>query len=67
VQSLGRDGVRLTFRPEKLTGTTLRGTSDVLGAKIARLFVGGGPQYVDQLCAALDAVLTPATGQGKSP
>jgi peroxiredoxin len=35
--------------------------------KIARLFVGGGPQYVDQLCAALEAVLTPATGQGKSP
>jgi len=35
--------------------------------KIARLFVGGGPQYIDQLCAALEAVLTPATGQGKSP
>ena len=30
VQSLGSNGVRLTFRPEKLTGTTLRGTSDVL-------------------------------------
>ncbi|MGO9112895.1 MAG: TlpA family protein disulfide reductase [Thermoguttaceae bacterium] len=35
--------------------------------KIVRLFVGGGPQYVDQLCAALEAVLTPATGQGKLP
>ena len=35
--------------------------------KIARLFVGGGPQYVDQLSAALEAVLTPATGAGKSP
>ena len=31
VQSLGSDGVRLIFRPEKLAGTTLRGTSDVLG------------------------------------
>jgi hypothetical protein len=35
--------------------------------KIVRLFVGGGPQYVDQLSAALEAVLTPATEQGKSP
>ncbi len=34
---------------------------------IARLFVGGGPQYVDQLRGALQAVVTSATGQGKSP
>lgn len=41
----------------------------IIGAdgKIARLFVGGGPQYVDQLSAALEALLTPATEQGKSP
>src|SRR5262249_49520866 len=32
VQSLRGDGVRLTFRPEKLVGTVLRGTSDALGA-----------------------------------
>ena len=32
VQSLGRDGVRMTFRPEKLAGTILQGTSEVLGA-----------------------------------
>ena len=32
VQSLSRDGVRMTFRPEKLAGTILQGTSDVLGA-----------------------------------
>jgi thiol-disulfide isomerase/thioredoxin len=32
VQSLRRDGVRMTFRPDKLTGTILQGTSDVLGA-----------------------------------
>ncbi len=32
VQSLGRDGVRMTFRPEKLVGTILQGTSEVLGA-----------------------------------
>ncbi len=35
--------------------------------KVARLFIGGGPQYVDELCKALEAVLTPAAGQAKSP
>ena len=34
--------------------------------KVARLFVGGGPQYVEQLSAALEAVLTPATAQGNA-
>ncbi len=32
VQALRSDGVRLTFRPEKLAGTVLQGASDVLGA-----------------------------------
>jgi peroxiredoxin len=32
VQSLRRDGVRMTFRPEKVAGTVLQGTSEVLGA-----------------------------------
>lgn len=34
---------------------------------VARLFVGGGPQYVDQLREALQTAVTPATGQGTSP
>ena len=34
---------------------------------VARLFVGGGPQYVDQLSEALQAAVTSATGQGTSP
>jgi peroxiredoxin len=32
VQSLRRDGVRMTFRPEKVTGSILQGTSEILGA-----------------------------------
>lgn len=35
--------------------------------KIARLFVGGGPRYADQVGEALQAVVTSAKGQGKSP
>ena len=34
---------------------------------IARLFIGGGPQYVDQLCEAIEAVVKSATEEGKSP
>jgi peroxiredoxin len=33
---------------------------------VARLFVGGGPQYVDQLRGALQAAVTTTTGQGTS-
>jgi peroxiredoxin len=33
---------------------------------VARLFVGGGPQYHDQITDALDALLTPGGGQGKA-
>jgi peroxiredoxin len=35
--------------------------------KVARLFIGGGPQYADQLREALEAAATTATGQGTSP
>ena len=35
--------------------------------KIARLFIGGGPQYVEQLSLALEAVVKSAAEQGKSP
>jgi thiol-disulfide isomerase/thioredoxin len=43
VQAVRSDGVRLTFRPERLEGTTLTGTSDVLGECRVRL------EEVDQL------------------
>jgi len=56
VQSLRSDGVRLTFRPEKLIGTVLRGTSDVLGpcrvelSQVDQLLIGGA---IDQAAEAL--------------
>jgi peroxiredoxin len=56
VQSLRSDGNRLTFRPEKLTGATLQGTSDVLGAcrvdlnEVDRLLIG---QAIEQEAQAL--------------
>lgn len=39
---------------------------DVSGS-VARLFVGEGPQYVDQVREALQAAVSPATGRGTSP
>jgi peroxiredoxin len=41
----------------------------VIGAdgKVARLFIGGGPQYAEQLRAALQAAVTPPSGPGRSP
>ncbi len=47
VQALRDDGIRLTFFAESLTGTTLQGTSDVLGScrvelgELDQLIVGG--------------------------
>ena len=38
VQSLGSNGIRLTFQPEKMEGKTLQGKSDVLG--ICRIDLG---------------------------
>ena len=32
---------------------------------VARLFVGGGPQYFDQVSGALEALANPGTGQDK--
>ena len=34
---------------------------------IARLFVGGGPQYVEPVARGIEAAVTSATGQEKSP
>jgi peroxiredoxin len=56
VQSLRSDGVRLTFRAEKLTGTILRGTSDVLGfcrvelSEVDQLIIG---REIEQAAQAL--------------
>ena len=47
VQALRDDGIRLTFFAEKLTGTSLEGTSEVLGpcrvelAEVDQLMIGG--------------------------
>ena len=57
VQSLGRDGVRMTFRPEKLTGTILQGTSDVLGA--CRVELGDVDQLIIGRSIEQDAMLLP--------
>ncbi len=54
VQVLRGDGIRLTFLPEKLAGTTLQGTSDVLGAcriemaEMDQVLIGGAIERTAQ-------------------
>jgi len=61
--ALDRDGVVA----EKYAATAIPQTVIIdSNGEVARLFVGGGPQYADQLRDALESVLTEGNGQGTS-
>ncbi len=61
--ALDRDGVVA----EKYAATAIPQTVIIdSDGNVARLFVGGGPQYADQLRDALESVLAEGNGQGTS-
>lgn len=66
VQALRGDGVRLTFRAERVAGTILQGTSDVLGAcrvelgEVDQLIIGGAIERAAQALPYQRWTLTPA-------